>query len=91
MPIRVAIPTPFRRFTGGETSLESSAATLPELLDELEDHFPELKRHLRDEAGQLRPFLSVYVNEEDIRFLGGSQYRFKEDDEVVLVPSIAGG
>ncbi len=91
MPIRVAIPTPFRRFTGGATSLECSAATLPELLDQLEARFPELKRHLRDESGQLRPFLSVYVNEEDIRFLGGNQYRFQEKDEVVLVPSIAGG
>jgi sulfur-carrier protein len=91
MPIRVAIPTPFRRFTRGETSLDCSAATLPELLDQLETHFPELKRHLRDESGGLRPFLSVYVNEEDIRFLGGNQYRFREGDEVMLVPSIAGG
>jgi molybdopterin synthase sulfur carrier subunit len=91
MAIRVAIPTPLRRFTGGKSSLECSAVTLPELFDELEAHFPELKRHLRDEAGQLRPFLSVYVNEEDIRFLGGNQYRFREGDEIVLVPSIAGG
>jgi sulfur-carrier protein len=91
MPFRVAIPTPFRRFTGGEAGFECSAANLPELLDQLESHFPELKRHLRDESGALRPFLSVYVNEEDIRFLGGNQYRFQEGDEVMLVPSIAGG
>ncbi len=91
MAIRVAIPTLFRRFTGGESTVECSAATLPELLDQLEAHFPELKRRLRDEAGQLRPFLSVYVNEEDIRSLGGNHYRFHEGDEIVLVPSIAGG
>jgi sulfur-carrier protein len=91
MPVHVAIPTPFRRFTGGAASFECSAATLSELLDQLETHFPELKRHLRDDSGALRPFLSVYVNEEDIRFLGGNQYRFQEGDEVMLVPSIAGG
>ena len=53
--------------------------------------FPELKPHLRDETGQIRRFLNVYVNEEDIRFLGGNNYAFQDGDEVLLVPSIAGG
>ena len=52
---------------------------------------PDLKPHLRDDSGQIRRFLNIYVNEEDIRFLGGENYSFKEGDEVLLVPSIAGG
>jgi molybdopterin converting factor small subunit len=66
-------------------------ANLGELLSVLDQQFPELKPHLRDEAGQVRRFLNVYVNEEDIRFLGGNEYAFQEGDEVLLVPSIAGG
>jgi len=57
----------------------------------LDEKFPGLKPHLRDEAGQIRRFLNVYVNEEDIRFLGGNNYKFQEGDRVLVVPSIAGG
>ena len=56
-----------------------------------ESEFPQLKPHLRDEAGEIRRFLNVYVNEEDIRFLGGPGYTFQDGDEVLLVPSVAGG
>ncbi len=91
MSIRVQIPTALRRFTNGAASVECSAATLAELLDDLGRQHPELNRHLRDEAGKLRPFVNVYVNEEDIRFLGGAAYQFHDGDEVMLVPSIAGG
>jgi molybdopterin converting factor small subunit len=61
------------------------------LFSVLDEKFPELKPHLRDDAGQVRRFLNIYVNEEDIRFLGGPTYAFQEGDEVLLVPSIAGG
>jgi molybdopterin synthase sulfur carrier subunit len=91
MSIRVQIPTALRRLTGGASTVECSAKTLSDLLDDLGRQHPELNRHLRDEAGQLRPFVNVYVNEEDIRFLGGTSYNFQEGDEVMLVPSIAGG
>jgi len=57
----------------------------------LDQQFPDLKPHLRDESGEIRRFLNVYVNEEDIRFLGGKTYAFQDGDEVLLVPSIAGG
>ena len=50
-----------------------------------------MARHLRDDSGQIRPFLNIYVNDEDIRFLGGEAYKFQEGDKVLLVPSIAGG
>jgi homoserine kinase len=89
--LTVQIPTAFRRFTAGAATLQCSAATLPELLAYLEERFPGLKPHLRDDAGRLRPFINIYVNEEDIRFLGGNDYRFKDGDEVMLVPAIAGG
>ena len=66
-------------------------ATLPELFGEIEHRFPAINKHLRDDSGQARRFVNIYVNEEDIRFLGGNEYRFREGDRVLGVPSIAGG
>jgi len=91
MSITVQIPTPLRRLTAGTPNVECDAANLPELFEVLDSKFPDLKPHLHDEEGQARRFLNVYVNEEDIRFLGGNSYAFREGDEVLLVPSIAGG
>ena len=91
MTITVQIPTALRRHTAGTAKLDCGAANLDELFSVLDQKFPELKPHLRDEAGQIRRFLNVYVNEEDIRFLGGTAYAFQDGDEVLLVPSIAGG
>ena len=91
MAITVQIPTALRRHTSGVSLVACSAANLQELLSALDEKFPELKPHLRDEAGQVRRFLNIYVNEEDIRFLGGPTYVFSDGDEVMLVPSIAGG
>jgi len=91
MNITVQIPTALRRLTGGTSRVDCSPATLGELLSGLSHQFPELGPHLRDEAGQVRRFLNIYVNEEDIRFLGGHEYAFQDGDEVLLVPSVAGG
>jgi molybdopterin converting factor small subunit len=91
MKISVEIPTAFRRFTNGASSIECGPATLPDLLAELEQRFPDMARHLRDDSGRIRQFLNIYVNEEDIRFLGGETYHFQDGDRVMLVPSIAGG
>lgn len=91
MAITVQIPTALRRHTAGVSSLACAASNMGELFSVLDEKFPGLKPHLRDEAGQLRRFLKIYVNEEDIRFLGGPAYAFQEGDEVLLVPSIAGG
>ena len=91
MKITVEIPTALRRFTDGVQTLECSSATLPELLDEVEQRFPAISKHLRDDTGQVRRFLNIYVNEEDIRFIGGNEYKFQEGDRVLVVPSIAGG
>jgi sulfur-carrier protein len=91
MNITVQIPTALRRHTGGTAKVSCAATNLGELFSALDEKFPDLKPHLRDESGQVRRFLNVYVNEEDIRFLGGSSYAFQDGDEVLLVPSIAGG
>jgi sulfur-carrier protein len=91
MAITVQIPTALRRHTAGVSSIACSASNLQELFSVLDEKFPDLKPHIRDEAGQARRFLNIYVNEEDIRFLGGPSYAFQEGDEVLLVPSIAGG
>jgi len=91
MSVTVQIPTALRRLTAGTARVECSAANLGELFSQLDSQFPELKPHLRDESGETRRFLNVYVNEEDIRFLGGASYSFQDGDEVLLVPSIAGG
>jgi molybdopterin converting factor small subunit len=91
MSIQVQIPSALRRHTDGVGKLECTAANLGELFSTLDERFPQLKPHLRDEAGQVRRFLNIYVNEEDIRFLGGDAYAFQDGDEILLVPSIAGG
>jgi molybdopterin converting factor small subunit len=91
MAITVQIPTALRRHTDGVGKLDCSAANISELFSVLDEKFPQLKPHLRDEAGEIRHFLNVYVNEEDIRFLGGPSYAFQDGDEILLVPSIAGG
>jgi len=91
MSVTVHIPTPLRRLTAGTPHLTCEAANLAELFAALDIKFPDLKTHLRDDAGEVRRFLNIYVNEEDIRFLGGTAYAFQEGDEVLLVPSIAGG
>jgi len=91
MPVTIEIPTAFRRFTDGAPKVDCSAATIAEALNELTSRFPDLGRHVRDDQGQIRQFLNVYLNEEDIRFLGGENCTLKDGDRVLLVPSIAGG
>jgi molybdopterin converting factor small subunit len=92
MPVMIEIPTAFRRFTEGEAKVDcGTAATIGDALNTLTARYPDLRRHVRDEQGQIRQFLNVYLNEEDIRFLGGEGCSLKEGDRVLLVPSIAGG
>jgi len=89
--VRVLLPNVFQKHTAGAREIQSNAGNLPELLTEIETTFPALKTHLRDEQGQVRRFINFYVNEEDIRFLGNDKYAFKDGDEVLVIPSIAGG
>ena len=91
MAVTIEIPTAFRRFTDGAPKVDSGATTVEEALNELVTKFPALSRHVRDEQGQIRQFLNVYLNEEDIRFLSGEASTLKDGDKLLLVPSIAGG
>jgi molybdopterin converting factor small subunit len=91
MTVIIEIPTAFRRFTDGQPKVDCSAATIADALNELTAKFPDLGRHVRDDQGQIRQFLNVYLNDEDIRFLGGESCSIKDGDHVLLVPSIAGG
>jgi molybdopterin converting factor small subunit len=91
MAIIIEIPTAFRRFTDGQPKIDCTAATIADALAQLTAKFPDLTRHVRDDSGQIRQFLNVYLNDEDIRFLGGESCAIKDGDRVLLVPSIAGG
>ena len=89
--IKVRIPTPLRPLTKGQGEVESKGANVTEMIDNLEASHPGLKDRLCDDKGELRRFVNVYVNEEDIRFLKGRDTLLKDGDEVSIVPAIAGG
>jgi molybdopterin synthase sulfur carrier subunit len=89
--IKVVLPTAFTRHTDGQKQFDSNASNLPALLSELDGTFPALSAQIKDESGKLRKFINIYINDEDIRFLGGDGYAFQDGDEVMLIPSIAGG
>ena len=91
MSVRVVLPNAFQKHTNGTREIQSTAQNLPQLIAEIETSFPALKEHLRDSDGNIRRFINFYVNDEDIRFLGEDKYAFKDGDEVLVIPSIAGG
>ena len=91
MSVRVLLPNAFQKHTDGAKEINSSAHNLPELIVDIENSFPALRPHLRDEQGQVRRFINFYVNDEDIRFLGNDKYAFQDGDEVLVIPSLAGG
>ena len=91
MSVKVLLPNAFQKHTNGTREIQSSAENLPQLIVEIETSFPALKQHLRDSDGQLRRFINFYVNDEDIRFIGNEKYAFQDGDEVLVIPSIAGG
>ena len=91
MSVKVTLPTAFTRHTDGKKQFSCAAGNLPELLTEIDESFPALASQIRGDDGKLRRFINIYVNEEDIRFLGGDGYAFQDGDEVMLIPSIAGG
>jgi molybdopterin synthase sulfur carrier subunit len=90
MAIEVRIPTILRTYTGGAKSVEGSGATLAELLTDLEARHGGLRARLVDDGG-LRRFVNVYLNDEDVRFLGGLETPVKDGDTVTVLPAVAGG
>ena len=91
MPLLVRIPTPLRTLTKGAAEIQAKGDTVESLVDDLDRQFPGLKERLVDETGELRRFINIYVNQEDIRFLQAKKTALKDGDEVSIVPAIAGG
>ena len=94
MAIEVRIPTILRTYTGGEKAVSGEGATLSEVIDDLEANHPGIKERLieaKDGQSDLRRFVNVYVNDEDVRFTGGLGTDLGDGDEVVVLPAVAGG
>lgn len=91
MGVTVRIPTPLRRMTGGADKVEIDVADLSQMIDRLESDYPGFKERLLDEEGELRYFVNIYVNGEDIRFDQGLRTSIKSGDEISIVPAVAGG
>jgi sulfur-carrier protein len=91
MAITVRIPTPLRNLTNGRGEVEATGGSVADLLDNVETQHPGLKARLYDEQGQLRRFVNIYLNDEDIRFLDGPKTATKDGDIVSIIPAIAGG
>ncbi len=91
MGVLVRIPTPLRGMTKGAGEVQATAETVGDLIEDLERQYPGLRERLVEESGEIRRFINIYVNEEDIRFLQGAKTALKQGDEVSIVPAIAGG
>ena len=91
MAVLVRIPTPLRSLTRGAAEVQADASNVRDLIDVLESQYPGLRDRLVENGGELRRFINIYINQEDIRFLQGAKTTLKQGDEVSIVPAIAGG
>ncbi len=91
MAVTVKIPTPLRGLTGDQDTYAADPSDLRGIVQSLEGAFPGMRERLLDEGGELRRFVNVYVNGEDVRFLDGLTTSLKDGDEVSIVPAVAGG
>lgn len=91
MTVKIRIPSPLRSHTGGEAEVLCPGTTIESCLGELERRFPGIGARLRDEGGEVRRFVNIYVNNEDMRFLQGITTPLNDGDVVSIVPAIAGG
>lgn len=91
MSIVVRIPTPLRRMTGGLDKVEVEGASLEGVIDAMNQEYPGIRGRICDDNGDLRNFVNVYVNGEDVRFLQGLETPTNSGDEVSVVPAVAGG
>jgi sulfur-carrier protein len=90
MAIEVRIPTILRSYTGGQKSIEGSGSTLDELFADIDGRYDGLRERLIDDSG-LRRFINVYLNDEDVRFIGGLSAPVSDGDTVTVLPAVAGG
>jgi len=87
----VRIPTPLRKLTEGKEEVSAAGSTVGQVIDDLEKSYPGIKARICDDAGQVRRFVNIFSNEEDIRYLQDLETPVKDSDELSIVPAIAGG
>lgn len=91
MSIKVKIPTPLQKLTDNKAEVETNGTTVSELIENLDKKYPGIKRRICGDDGKVRRFINIYVNEQDIRFLNGDTTKINDEDEVSIIPAIAGG
>ena len=91
MSVTVRIPTPLRKLTQNEPEVEVSGNNIESLIDNLDTNYPGIKERIYDEADNIRRFVNIYLNDEDIRFLEGKSTAVTDGDDVSIIPAIAGG
>ena len=91
MPVNVKLPTILRKHAGGEARIAADGATLREILKDLESRYPGITKNVLTEDGGLHRFINVYVNDEDVRYLGSLETELKDGDTISILPAVAGG
>jgi molybdopterin synthase sulfur carrier subunit len=91
LAVTVLIPQPLRNLTGNLSKVSGEGATLASLVSNLDGSYPGMRERVMDESGQLRRFVNIYVNGDDVRFIDGLGTALKDGDEVSIVPAVAGG
>ncbi len=91
MSVQVRVPTPLRRFTGGAEQVNADGASIAALVNDIEHNHPGIKERICDDQGNIRRFVNIFVNGDDIRFLDNLETALTDGDEVSIVPAIAGG
>ena len=91
MAVTVRIPTPLRKLTNDQAEVDAVGATIENIIENLESNYTGIKERICDEAGNIRRFVNIYLNDEDIRFLDGKTTTVNDGDEVSIIPAIAGG
>lgn len=91
MAVKVRIPTPLRKLTNGSDEVLADGKNVAELIEDLEKKYPGLKERICEGDGKLRRFVNLYLNDEDIRFIKNMETELKENDELSIIPAIAGG
>jgi molybdopterin synthase sulfur carrier subunit len=91
MAVRVRVPTPLRRFTAGIDEVPADGASIRLVLEDLERRHPGMRERLLDDKGEIRRFVNIYLNGDDIRFLDSLNSKVKDGDDISIVPAIAGG
>ena len=91
MAVKVRIPSPLLKLTNNQGEVSAEGNSVKEIFEYLEKNYPGIKERVYDEEGQLRRFINIYINEEDIRFVDGESSSVKDGDEISIIPAIAGG